>query len=110
VVEIIENRPVTIECVSHSEPPALYNIQYNGRQLNQNNNIGSFKIDEMKIKDEGDYFCVASNPKLANKETRKLKLLVASKSLFQLKWIEIQILFSMLNPNFRYFQHLIMCC
>lgn len=78
-VEIKLGSPVTIECVSHSEPPALYNIQYNGRQLNQDIKIGSYKIDELKISDEGDYICVASNPNLSNKEERKLKILVASK-------------------------------
>ena len=79
-VEIELDSPVTIKCESHSEPPALYNIQYNGRQLNQDNSIGSYKIDKLKIEDEGDYICVASNPKLNNKEERKLKILVASKS------------------------------
>eukprot|EP00111_Clytia_hemisphaerica_P007411 TCONS_00021549-protein len=76
-VQIEENKPVTIECKSDSEPAALYNIQLNGRQLNTDNSVGSVTIDRMQISDEGDYICVASNPKLGTKEQRKIKILVA---------------------------------
>ena len=85
-VQIEENKPVTIECKSHSEPPALYNIQLNGRQLNTDNSVGSVTIDRMQISDEGDYICVASNPKLGTSEQRKIKILVASKVLLEIHY------------------------
>ena len=78
IVQIEEDKPVTIVCESHSEPPALYSIQHNGVDLNKNN-AGSVTIEKMKITNEGDYFCIARNDKLKTTERRKIKILVASK-------------------------------
>ena len=78
VVQIEEDKSVTIECKSHSEPPALYSIQHNGLELNSDN-AGAVTIEKMKITNEGDYICIARNNKLSTKEERKIKILVASK-------------------------------
>ena len=78
VVQIEEDKSVTIECKSHSEPPALYSIQHNGIELNSDN-AGSVTIEKMKITNEGDYICLARNDKLGTTEKRRIKILVVSK-------------------------------
>ena len=68
-----------IKCESHSEPPASYNIKYGNTQMNPNKEVGLYKINELTIDKEGDYTCIARNPVLGTSQTRKIKVLVASK-------------------------------
>jgi len=78
-LEIIENTGFDLKCVSHSEPPATFNIQrYPGNTaLNNDLKVGSYSIKKMTRFDEGKYICIATNTIMGSQETKSINVIVA---------------------------------
>ena len=83
-VEIKTGESVEIRCDSRSMPPASYEIKLRTNsptQLNPDSKIGYYKIDKMKITDEGIYECIARNPILKKEQTVEVRVIAASKKI-----------------------------
>ena len=73
---------VVIKCITHSQPPADYNIQLRASpvQLNPDSKIGLYTIDKIDVGQEGMYDCIATNPSInGRRQIRSIQLIVASK-------------------------------
>ncbi|XP_066539310.1 hemicentin-1-like [Hoplias malabaricus] len=60
-VEVEESESVTLGCVAESVPEAVYSWAFNATSTNTNTTGYSFKVEQAKFSDSGNYTCTALN-------------------------------------------------